>query len=243
VYKTLGVKWLFERSAPHRRLCRRIGTKPAIPNVSYTQPLAASLRNETMTKQIFFSLILNLIILSTLSSQTMDTIHFEGFKGIICDSLTTPFGSRNIFPKNRFNPTIEEVKQAEEQILIQFGNATKKHHNLFFEEYKPDDFENLNRKERKEYKWLINYKRQAKKALKEANIQIQREYRDYHRKYYGYIGINEMRYIRIEFQPHKEKWVEIFGTGESHLYNLPILVYNLNNKTLSWAGWTGENDE
>jgi hypothetical protein len=40
VYKTLGVKWLFERSAPRQRLCRQTVTKPAIPNVSYTQPLA-----------------------------------------------------------------------------------------------------------------------------------------------------------------------------------------------------------
>jgi hypothetical protein len=51
-----------------------------------------------------------------------------------------------------------------------------------------------------------------------------------------------MKYMRIEFTPHKEKWYEIPGTGESQLYNIPSLVYNLDKHELSWAGWTGEND-
>lgn len=51
--KHWGLRGLTKDSAPHRRLCRRIGTKPATPNVSYTQPLCVMLeehptKNETM---------------------------------------------------------------------------------------------------------------------------------------------------------------------------------------------------
>lgn len=35
MYKTLGFKWLFERSAPHHVRCSLTGKLPAIPNVSY----------------------------------------------------------------------------------------------------------------------------------------------------------------------------------------------------------------
>jgi hypothetical protein len=42
VYKTLGSKWLFEHSAPHQVHCNLTGKSPAIPNVSYTQPLGTS---------------------------------------------------------------------------------------------------------------------------------------------------------------------------------------------------------
>ena len=38
VYKTLGFKRLFERSAPHKVQRNLTAKSPAIPNVSYTQP-------------------------------------------------------------------------------------------------------------------------------------------------------------------------------------------------------------
>lgn len=47
VYKTLVFKWLNYDFCPHRRLCRWIGTKAAIPNVSYTQPLAIIITTQT----------------------------------------------------------------------------------------------------------------------------------------------------------------------------------------------------
>jgi hypothetical protein len=39
MYKTLGFRWLFKHCAPHQRLQRQTGTKPAIPNVLYMYPL------------------------------------------------------------------------------------------------------------------------------------------------------------------------------------------------------------
>ena len=39
-YKTLGFKWLFERSTSHQVRCNSTGKSPAIPNVSYRHPLA-----------------------------------------------------------------------------------------------------------------------------------------------------------------------------------------------------------
>ena len=72
---------------------------------------------------------------------------------------------------------------------------------------------------------------------------MKKEINDFDRSYYGYVGLNGMRYLRIEFNPHKEKWIEIPGTGESQLHNIPALVYNLDKHELNWAGWTGENDQ
>jgi hypothetical protein len=56
VYKTLGFKWLFERSAPHQVPCNLTGKSPAIPNVSYTQPLWATAKNKSKTIMDFFDL-------------------------------------------------------------------------------------------------------------------------------------------------------------------------------------------
>lgn len=66
---------------------------------------------------------------------------------------------------------------------------------------------------------------------------------NYDRFYYGYIGKNGYRYIRVEFKPHVEIWEDVLGAGEAILKNLPIMVYNLDLNTLSLAGWTGEDDE
>jgi hypothetical protein len=163
-----------------------------------------------------------------------DTIHFGKFKGVIADSLYTPFASRNIFPKNRFKPTPSQVKEFESSFIGQYENAIKKHHELFYQQYHNKSIE--------DEKWLTHYKDGEKDAT-QSTKRLKKEYSDYDRFYYGYIGLNGLRYIRIEFVPHKEKWIAIPGAGESLLYNLPPLVYNLVKRDLSLAGWTGEHDE
>jgi hypothetical protein len=52
VYKTLGFKWLFEHSTPHQVCCNLTGKCPAIPNVSYTQPLWVMQKKDTDTSKI-----------------------------------------------------------------------------------------------------------------------------------------------------------------------------------------------
>jgi len=163
-----------------------------------------------------------------------DTIHFGKFNGIIADSLYTPFGSRNIFPKNRFKPTLSQVREFEGTFIEQYGNAIKKSHELFYDQHHNQGVE--------DEKWLTDYK-DGKKDAEQSVKRLKKEYNDYDRFYYGYIGFNGVRYIRIEFVPHKEKWVAIPGAGESQLYNLPPIVYNLAQHNLSLAGWTGERDE
>ena len=51
MYKTLGFKCLFERSAPHQVRCNLTGKSPAIPNVSYTWNVGNKLK-ETNDKQM-----------------------------------------------------------------------------------------------------------------------------------------------------------------------------------------------
>jgi hypothetical protein len=182
--------------------------------------------------QIFF-----LVSITSVIGQSTDTIQFDRFKGIICDSITTPFESRNIFPKNRFTPNRVEIEEVEVQLLKQYGQAFKKYYEISYEQYKPVGLTNEEQK-----KSELSFTERLK-TIPKIKKRIKKEYKDYDRNYYGYIGLNGMRYIRVEFQPHKEKWIETPDTGESHLYNLPILVYNLKNNKLSLLGWTGERDE
>jgi hypothetical protein len=163
-----------------------------------------------------------------------DIVKFQKFLGIIADSLYAPFASRNIFPKIRFKPTLSQVKEFESSFIEQYGNAIKKHHELFYLQYHDKGIE--------DEKWLTDYKDGEKDAT-QSTKRLKKEYNDYDRFYYGYIGLNGVRYIRIEFVPHKEKWEAIPGAGESQLYNLPPLVYNFIKHDLSLAGWTGEHDE
>ena len=163
-----------------------------------------------------------------------DTVRFEKFKGIIDDSLYAPFESRNIFPKNRFKPTLFEVKEFESSFIDQYGKAIKKHHELFYAQYHGKGIE--------DEKWLTDYE-DGEKDARSGVKQLKKKYNDYDRSYYGYIGMNGVKYIGIEFEPHKKKWVAIPGAGESQLDNLPPLVYNLVKHELSLAGWTGDHDE
>lgn len=225
---------------------RQLAAKAA--NCAYTRPFAASKRKKM--RIVFTIKIILLISVNSIIGQTADTIQFDGFKGVICDSLTTPFGSRKIFPKNRFNPKRSDIEKVESELISQYGKAIKKHHELFYEQgilsyvdTIPYNIDELEEEDKEDLNALIEYKKRGSKSAKSATKRIKKEYGDYDRKYYGYIGVNGNKYIRIEFEPHKEKWVEIPGAGESHIYNLPILVYNLDNDKLSLSGWTGENDK
>jgi hypothetical protein len=107
-----------------------------------------------------------------------DTIHFGKFKGVIADSLYTPFASRNIFPKNRFKPTPSQVKEFESSFIGQYENAIKKHHELFYQQYHNKSIE--------DEKWLTHYKDGEKDAT-QSTKRLKKEYSDYDRFYYGYI--------------------------------------------------------
>ena len=178
--------------------------------------------------------------------QKADTIQFKGFKGVLYDSLATHAGIWKISYKKRFNPTITDIQKVESELIPQYGKAIIKHHNLLYEDeissYTPFKMENLSEEEQRDLKWIINYKKTAKKSAEIWVKRLKKEYQEYDRSYYGYIGRNGMKYIRIDFTPHKEKWVDPGGVGEGHLYNLPPLVYNLDKNTLSLSGWTGEKD-
>lgn len=169
-----------------------------------------------------------------------DTINYSSFKGVICDSTFTPYGSRKIFPKKRFKPSYSDVRKFEEQFLQQYAEAIKKHHELFYQEYNTKYKTAFTDKEWKE---IEQYRKEGKKAGIAAQIKLKTEINTHDRFYYGYVGKNGHKYIRIEFKPHIEIWEDVFGIGEAHLRNLPIMVYNLNLNTLSLAGWTGEYDE
>jgi hypothetical protein len=83
-------------------------------------------------KKVFF-LIFFLIFFIVRSQYQNDTIKFEKYLGILCDSLYTPEYSRNVFPKNRFKPNLYDAEKFEKQFLSQYGIAIKKHHDLFYE--------------------------------------------------------------------------------------------------------------
>ncbi len=169
-----------------------------------------------------------------------DTIHFTGYIGIICDSLYFPESSRKIFPQNRFKPSIIDIKNFETNFIKQYAAAIEKHHKLFYETYKANYRDSFSDNE---WKSIEKYRKSGKKNGRISQEKLIRDFDKYDRFYYGYIGNNGQRYIRIEFKPHEEKYVEIAGTGESQLDNYPLLAFNLNTQTLSLAGWTGENDE
>ena len=169
-----------------------------------------------------------------------DTIRFENYVGIICDSTYTPYSSRNIFPRNRFTPTRKDVEKFELEFLNQYDDAIEKHHKLFYEEYRKKYRNGFTDEGWKE---IEKYRDEGKESGKKGQEKLKKEFFDYDRIYYGFIGVNGFRYLRIHFTPHNEKWIEIPGTGESQLENYPPLIYNLDKNILSLAGWTGENEE
>ena len=194
-----------------------------------------------MKTQIF--IIISWLNVVTLFGQQFnnDTILCKNYKVIICDNNYAPFESRNIFPKNRFKPTTTIVDSIEEQIKIQYSLAHKIYFKLSFEEQKnaKTDYS------RKEFREIRRYHKKSNidKIVKDMQTEFDKRNSGFDREYYGYIGLNSKRYIRIIFKPHKPEYVEIPGTGEAILDNISPLTFNLDTNKLFLAGWTGEKDE
>jgi len=170
-----------------------------------------------------------------------DTLDFIKYKIVICDSNYAPFASRNIFPKNRFKPSIAHVDTIENNLKKQYSNAERLYFNFSFENIKNTKSDYTS----KEFRKLKRYykKSNISKIVKGLQDRFEKNFCDFDREYYGYIGANNKRYIRIIFVPHEQKFVDIPGTGEAILDNLPNLTYNLDSNILYLAGWTGEKDE
>lgn len=192
-------------------------------------------RNLKMRFLIIFSLSLPILCLSQSNQVMADTLNFDGFSGVIQPEWYTPKGQRNIFPKNRFMPSISEVQQFEKEFLKQYSKAIEKHHALYYEREK--EF----REDYSKESWgdVVDYKNRGVKTGRKAERKLKREFDEYDRTYYG-VELNGIRFLRIEFAPHKEKWVEIHGAGESLLQNYPPLMFELETGILSLAGWTGK---
>lgn len=164
-----------------------------------------------------------------------DTVQFDGYQGVIYDLKYAPYESRNIFPKNRFKPSLKEVEEFENEFLKQYTCAIEKHYLLSFKQNYRSDFT------AKEWRQLKKTKNNRKKYANEAYEDLKKEYKNFDRSYFGYIGENGKRYLIIHFKPHVEQWFDD-GTGESHIHNLANLEYNLDSHKLYLAGWTGEDN-
>ena len=145
-------------------------------------------------KVIILVPLILLISLGSASGQKTDTIQFRGFKGIICDSLTTPYGSKKIFPKKRFNPSSAEVRKVENELIQQYGKAIIKHHNLMYKEGIEDyietdtipfNIEDLDKEDQQDVKWYIEYKKNGKEYAQRGIQRLKKEYQEYDRNYYG----------------------------------------------------------
>ncbi|MBO0323669.1 hypothetical protein J0X14_15270 [Muricauda sp. CAU 1633] len=184
---------------------------------------------------IIFSLSLPILCLAQSNQVMADTLYFDGFLGVIQPEWYTPKGQRNIFPKNRFMPSKSDIQQFEQEFLKQYSDAIEKHHTLYYEREKEfrEDFS------KEGWGEVVDYKNRGAKTGRKAERKLKREFDEYNRTYYG-VELNGIRFLRIEFSPHKEKWVEIYGAGESLLQNYPPLMFELETGLLSLAGWTGK---
>jgi hypothetical protein len=79
-----------------------------------------------------------------------------------------------------------------------------------------------------------------KNILAAAQRTVEKDIYKYDRYYFGYVNQTGDRWVYILFDPHKIKRYKM--SGESHIKNLPTLVYNILTKQLYLAGWTGLND-
>jgi hypothetical protein len=79
-----------------------------------------------------------------------------------------------------------------------------------------------------------------KSILAAARKTVDKDIYKYDRYYFGYITQTGDKWVYILFDPHKIKRYKM--SGESHIKNLPTLVYNVLTKQLYLAGWSGLND-
>lgn len=166
-----------------------------------------------------------------------DTIKFDGYQGIIFDTTHVPFESHKIIPISRFKPSEVDVRTFEQLFIDQYDDAIEKHHKLFYEEYLAEHRWGYTDKD---WKGIEAYRDNGQKMALKAQRRLRKDYDQYDREYYGYVAGDGTRYLRIQFQPQKERWT-IIG-GERQLDNYPPLELNLDTETLSLAGWTGDVD-
>src|ERR1035437_8511075 len=137
------------------------------------------------TTTFIICLIFNLMFINGQQFNN-DTIRFKNYIGVIYDEKYAPFASRNIFPKNRFKPSQENIYTVEKELQIQYSKAERIYFALSFENTKiaRDDYT------KKEYRNLKRYYKKSNidRIVKKMQDQFAKQHCDYDREYYGYIG-------------------------------------------------------
>ncbi len=157
-----------------------------------------------------------------------DTIYFEGFKGYIREMRYTPKHSWNASPKSRFTPNADEILLVEKCIISQYVNAQYRFALCRYKEYRKlysdEDFKEL-KSPKEEF---------TDEVIQNLLDEIKAEYPQYDREYFGYIAKTGARKILISFLPQRIKTFTI--ADESHLKNLPMMIFDLTTKKLNIAG-------
>ncbi len=172
-----------------------------------------------------------------IDKQQVDSLDYRRFKVFLAlNTLEIDFIGRSVPADRRFTIDTIQAREAEQAIEQHYKDARM--------QQLDKQYNDRNRYSNQQaWQKSSQYYRQNKLKLEKAFLREQKKRLPrYDRYFWGYLNDRNERIVLIRFDPHRIKWYRTQGSGESHIKVLTVLVYNLDKKKLSLAGWSDEGD-
>lgn len=160
----------------------------------------------------------------------LDTVDYKKYKAfIVSKDFDINFIGRQIPITDRFTPNISEAKAADNAIQTQYADAEMRQ---LDKQYNNASVYAATT----EWKTALDtYKKRRPKILYQQRHDQKNKIQNFDRYFWGYRNADNEKLILIRFDPHKIRHYTI--AGETFVDVLTIMVYNVDKKILSDAGW------
>jgi hypothetical protein len=158
----------------------------------------------------------------------LDTIEFKRYRVFIASKdLDINFIGKKISSNDRFTPEKLEALAADHAIQTQYANAALQQLDKQYNNF-PSYTESPELKRA--------YQDRRPKIIHRQQKDQKHKIQSFDRYFFGYRNADNEKLILIRFDPHKIRHYTI--SGERFVDVLSIMVYNVNQNILSYAGWS-----
>jgi hypothetical protein len=166
----------------------------------------------------------------TIDKAFLDSINFGKYKTfLVSKNFDINFIGKGISKEKRFKVDSSQLTLTEKAIKTQYYDANMRQFDSSLQWMK---------KHKEFYDWdlVVKENKESKRKLEPVyQKQQQQGFDNYDRYLFGFINDSGQKIILIRFDPHTIKY--FIAGGEGHISNLPPMVYNIQTRLLTLAGW------
>jgi hypothetical protein len=168
----------------------------------------------------------------TINKNETDSIELRSYKIFSAsENLEINFVGQQASLSTRFRLTRDEAITADKQFCEQYVSANMRQYYKQLND--PRQFYDSGALTQSK----LYYKQSSRDFEKKVTKEQRKRIKNYDRYFYGYFNTDNEKLILMRFDPHKNRYYTIPGTGERHLDVLTIYVLNFDKNILSASGW------